>query len=314
MLSLVIPVYKNAANIAALVEALGDLHDRLGGAFEAVLVVDGSPDDSYLLLKDALPRQRYRSSLIMLSRNFGSFSAIRAGLAAARGERVAVMAADLQEPPELILEFDRLLRTGDVDVVIGQRTGRADPWLTRLFSATFWALYRRWIQRDLPPGGVDIFGCNDKIRRELVRFSEVNSSLVGLLMWVGFRRAFVPYVRRQRAAGRSAWTFSRKVRYLTDSMFAFSDLPIRVLLLAGMAGVATSCAYAAVVVIAKLVFSITPPGYAATIVLVAFFGGLNCFGIGVLGGYLWRTFENSKQRPAYIVLSTESFNEQSRTS
>jgi glycosyltransferase involved in cell wall biosynthesis len=314
MLSLVIPVYKNAANIGALVEALGGLHDKLGGAFEAVVVVDGSPDESYLLLKEALPRQRYRSSLIALSRNFGSFSAIRAGLAAARGERVAIMAADLQEPPDLILEFDRLMRGGDVDVVIGQRTRRVDPWLTRLFSAIFWAIYRRWVQPDLPPGGVDIFGCTDKIRRELVRFPEVNSSLIGLLFWVGFRRAFVPYMRRERTAGRSAWTFWRKVRYLTDSLFAFSDLPIRLLLAAGTVGLAISGAYAATVVIAKLVFSITPPGYAATIVLVSFFGGLNCFGIGVLGGYLWRTFENSKQRPPYIVLSTESFNEQSSAS
>ncbi len=309
MLSLIIPVYKNAANIPALVEALGKLHDDLNGALEIVLVVDGSPDDSYLLLREALPRQRFRSSLIALSRNFGSFSAIRAGLAAARGERVAVMAADLQEPPDLILEFDRLLRQGDVDIVVGQRTGRADPILSRLFSKAFWAMYRRWIQRDVPPGGVDIFGCTDKIRRELVRFTEVNTSLVGLLFWVGFRRAFVPYARRPRAEGRSAWTFRRKLRYLTDSMFAFSDLPIQLLLLAGMSGLAISGAYATIVMIAKLIFSITPAGYAATIVLVSFFGGLNCVGLGVVGGYLWRTFENSKHRPTYIVLSTESFNE-----
>ncbi len=311
MLSLIIPIYKNAANVPALLEALDKLHDDLNGALEVVLVVDGSPDESYLLLREALPLKRYRSSLIALSRNFGSFSAIRAGLEAAHGERIAVMAADLQEPPELVLEFDRRLRQGDVDVVIGQRTARADPMLSRFYSRIFWGMYRRWVQRDLPPGGVDIFGCTDKVRRELVRLTEVNSSLVGLLFWIGFRRSFVPYVRRSRTAGRSAWTFSRKLRYLTDSMFAFSDLPVQMLLLIGMLGLAISAAYASVVVVAKLVFSITPPGYAATVVLVSFFGGLNCFGLGVLGGYLWRTFENSKQRPAYIVLSMESFNEQS---
>jgi hypothetical protein len=120
----------------------------------------------------------------------------------------------------------------------------------------------------------------------------------------------VPYARRPRAHGRSAWTFQRKLRYLTDSMFAFSDLPIRLLLLVGMAGLAISAIYAAIVIIARLMFAVTVPGYTATVVLVSFFGGLNCLGLGILGGYLWRTFENSKHRPAYIVQSTESFNDQ----
>jgi polyisoprenyl-phosphate glycosyltransferase len=307
MMSLIVPVYKSEANVPALLAALDSLNTELGGDLEAVLVVDGSPDDSYLRLREALPRQRHRSNLIALSRNFGSFSAIRAGLAAARGDRIAVMAADLQEPPELIVEFDRQLRSGEVDVVVGQRTGRADPWMTRLFSSVFWGIYRRWIQRDVPVGGVDIFGCTSRIRDELVKLPEINSSLVGLLFWIGFRRVAVPYVRRPRQIGRSAWTFGRKLRYLTDSMFAFSDLPIRLLFLAGLAGLATSVIYATVVVVAKLMFSIQVSGYAATVVLVSFFGGLNCVGLGVVGGYLWRTFENSKQRPSYIVLSAQSF-------
>jgi len=310
MLSLVVPIYKNAANIPPLLEALGRLHEALGGALEAVLVVDGSPDDSYLQLREELPQQPYRSSLIALSRNFGSFSAVRAGMAAARGDRVAVMAADLQEPPELIVEFDRLLQQGDVDVVVGQRTGRADPLLARLFSAMFWAIYRRWIQREVPAGGVDIFGCTDKVRRELLRLTETNSSLVGLLFWVGFRRVSVPYARRRREIGRSAWTFARKLRYLSDSMFAFSDLPVRLLLLVGAGGLLTSLVYATWVITLKLVFGVPVPGYTATVVLVAFFGGLNCFGLGLLGGYLWRTFENSKRRPNYVVMSQESFNDE----
>ncbi len=162
MLSLIVPIYKSAANIPGLIEALGRLHQDLGGAVEMVLVVDGSPDESYRLLQEALPKQPYRSTLVALSRNFGSFSAIRAGLAVARGERLAVMAADLQEPPELIVEFDRVLRGGDVDVVVGQRTGRADPAVARLFSNLFWSIYRRWIQPEVPPGGVDISAAQRK--------------------------------------------------------------------------------------------------------------------------------------------------------
>jgi glycosyltransferase involved in cell wall biosynthesis len=309
MLSLIVPIYKSAANIPALMEALVRLHAELAGAVEMILVVDGSPDESYLLLRDELPRQPFHSTLLALSRNFGSFAAIRAGLAVARGERMAVMAADLQEPPELIVEFDRLLRAGDVDVVVGQRAGRADPLVSRAFSRVFWGVYRRLVQREIPAGGIDIFACTAKVNRELIRLDEANSSLVGLLFWVGFRRRLVPYVRRRREIGRSAWTFAKKLRYLSDSVFAFSDLPVRLLMIIGILGLATSTIYASIVVGLKLLYSIPVPGYAATIVLVAFFGGLNCFGLGLLGGYLWRTFENSKGRPSYIVMSTESFND-----
>lgn len=307
MLSLVVPVYNNAANIGPLMEALDGLFDDLQGELELVCIVDGSPDDSHARLGEHLPRQRFPSQLLALSRNFGAFSAVRAGLAAARGTRLAVMAADLQEPPELIVEFDRLLRSGEVDVVVGQRLGRADGWWTRLTSGAFWTVYRRWVQPEMPPGGVDVFGCTDKVRRELVRMEETNTSLVGLLFWAGFRRAAVPYWRRPRAIGESAWTLRKRLAYLSDSLFTFSDLPIRALLAVGALGFAISAAYAAIVTIAKLFFSIPVPGYAGTVILVSFFGGLNSFGLGVLGGYLWRTFENSRHRPSYIVMSMESF-------
>jgi len=307
MLSLVVPVYKSSPNIPALMEALDRLFDDLGGDLELVFVVDGSPDDSHARLGDCLPRQRFRSQLLALSRNFGAFSALRAGLAAARGDRLAVMAADLQEPPELIVEFDRVLRSGQADVVVGQRVSRADSFWSRLSSGLFWAIYRRWVQREMPPGGVDVFGCTDQVRREIMRLEETNSSLVGLLFWTGFRRTNIPYGRRARTVGQSAWTLRKKLKYLSDSLFTFSDLPIRLLLAFGTLGLATSALYGTLVFFAKLFLSIPVPGYAGTVMLVSFFGGLNSLGLGILGGYVWRTFENSLRRPSYIVMSTESF-------
>jgi hypothetical protein len=117
----------------------------------------------------------------------------------------------------------------------------------------------------------------------------------------------VPYTRRERHSGRSAWTFGKKVGYLMDSVFSFSDLPIRVLLRTGALGLLLSVALAAVVLVAKLTGSIEVPGYAATVLTITFFGALNCFGLGVIGGYVWRTFENTKGRPAFIVASAERF-------
>lgn len=307
MISVVVPVYRNAESIAALLDALANTHRALGGGLEVVFVVDGSPDDSYLRLAAALPAAPFRSQLLLLSRNFGSFSAIRAGLAAGTGEHFAVVAADLQEPPELVVEFARRLAAGGCDVVLGQRTGRADPLLSRAAAGAFWGLYRRLVQPELPPGGVDVFGCTRAVRDQLVRIGELNTSLVGLLLWVGFRREVVPYARRERHAGRSAWTLRKKLGYLTDSVFSFSDLPVRFLFRTGALGLVLSVALAAVVVTAKLLGDIPVPGYAATVLTVTFFGALNCFGLGVIGGYAWRTFENTKGRPSYIVASSERF-------
>lgn len=307
MISLVIPVYGNAQTLDALLEALAGVHRELAGALEVVFVVDGSPDDSYLRLAAALPRAPFRSRLLLLSRNFGAFSAIRAGLEAGTGDRFAVMAADLQEPPELVVEFARRLESGRCDVVVGRRTGRADPLPARLSAWLFWALYRRFIQREVPPGGVDVFGCTRAVRDQLVRMAELNTSLVGLLFWVGFRRESVPYVRRERHAGRSGWTFDKKLRYLMDSVFSFSDLPIRFLLRTGALGLALSVVLAAAVLAAKLHGNIPVPGYAATVLAITFFGALNCFGLGIIGGYVWRTFDNTKGRPNFIVASSERF-------
>jgi glycosyltransferase involved in cell wall biosynthesis len=217
------------------------------------------------------------------------FSAIRAGLAAGTGDHFAVMAADLQEPPELIVEFSRRLTAGTCDVVVGQRTGRSDPLLARASSAMFWRFYRRFIQPEVPEGGVDVFGCTRAVRDEIVRLTELHSSLVGLLFWVGFRREKVPYVRRERLAGKSAWTLKKKLAYLMDSVFSFSDLPIKLLLRIGVLGLLLAAVQAAVILAAKLLGTIDVPGYAATVLTVTFFGALNLLAIGIIGGYVWRT-------------------------
>lgn len=307
MYSLVIPVYGNEGSLPELLLALKDLDRELAGRLEVVLVVDGSPDRSEELLREALPGSGLRARLVVHSRNFGSFAAIRSGLAEGTGPFYAVMAADLQEPPELVLRFFRMLEADDADVVLGTREGRADPLPSRLASSLYWSLYRRFVQPEMPPGGVDVFGCNRLFRDRLLTLEESNSSLVGLLLWLGFRRATVPYRRLPRRHGRSGWSLSRKLRYLMDSAFAFSDLPVRALTFVGAAGLAFSAAFAAIVVLAKLSGLIPVPGYAATVLLIAFFAGLNCFGLGVIGSYVWRAFENTKGRPMAVVMDRERY-------
>jgi glycosyltransferase involved in cell wall biosynthesis len=307
MFSIIIPVYCNAESLKPLLAALDGLIDQVNDTLEVVFVVDGSPDNSFQILQESLPRARFKSQLMLLSRNFGSFSAVAAGLSAARGDFFAVIAADLQEPPELALQFLQALKAGDCDLVLGKREARHDPWVTAFSSRLFWFLYRKLVQRQMPKGGVDVFGCNDLVRQQLLKLNESNSTLVGLLMWVGFRRRTISYTRAARPHGKSAWSFRRKLRYLKDSVFAFSDLPVRLLGFLGIAGLLVAFCLTCLVLISKLTGAITVPGYAASSIIIIFFGGLNSLGIAILGEYLWRTFENTKQRPRYIVYYSGGF-------
>lgn len=307
MYSLVVPVYRNEASIPELLGVLGEMNEKLGRRLEVVFVVDGSPDRSSELLQERLPRCAFRSRLILLSRNFGAFAAIRAGLSEARGPYFATMAADLQEPPELALTSFETLESEPVDVTIAAREGRSDPLLSRWASTLFWALYRSFVQPEMPRGGVDMFGCNVAFRDRLLTLGESNTTLVGLLFWLGFRRKLIGYERRARRHGRSAWTVGRKFRYLMDSVFAFSDLPIRILVFAGAVGLGLSMLLTVTVVVARVSGRIQVPGYAATVVVIVFFAALNTFGLGIIGSYVWRAFENTKERPPSIVMSSQHF-------
>ncbi len=311
MLSIVIPVYRNAESIPDLLAALNDVADIVQCDYsqqtEVVFVVDGSPDNCYFLLERALPQVSFSSKLLLHSRNFGSFSAIRTGLIAASGDYFTVLAADLQEPPELALKFLEKLSTSGCDVVVGCRENRDDPSTSRFASNMFWRFYKKFIIPEIPEKGVDIFGCNRIFREQLTGFEETNTSLVGLIFWLGFKRTEVNYARCSRKHGKSAWTLKKKIKYLLDSIFSFTDFPIRMLTLFGLFGIAISSLLAVVIVLAKLVGSIVVPGYAATVLLIIFFGGINLLGLGIVGAYAWRTYENTKRRPLAVVMKSQSF-------
>ncbi len=299
--SLVIPVYRNEDNIDALVAALEALNAASPAPIEVILVIDGSPDRSGELLVAARATFSFPSRIVFHSRNFGAFPAIRTGLEHASGDIVAVMAADLQEPPELILEFFSVLEGGEAEIVFGERRDRHDGLLRDAASNAFWWLYRKMVIPDVPKGGVDIFAVNREALDTVLRIQEPNSSLIAQLFWIGYRRRFVPYTRRERAAGESAWSFARRLRYMMDSIFSFSDLPILLVLWFGIAGCLLSLLFAIVVAVSRLLGVIDEPGYTSLAVLIAFSASASLAVQGIIGSYLWRTFENTKRRPLRIV-------------
>ncbi len=305
MLSIIVPLYKSEENIPRLLRELERVCLISPVPVELVFVNDGSPDASGSLIQQALPTLSGAAQLIQLSRNFGAFAAIAAGLRHARGDYFTVLAADLQEPPELALDFLEHMRSGAADVTFGIRSKRADPAFSMFASTVFWALYRRLVNPEIPAGGVDVFGCNRKVRDQICSFKEVETSLVGLLFWIGYRRAFVPYDRQPRREGRSAWTFSKKINYLVNSIFNFTDLPIRILLTLGFFGMLLAIVGGVTVLFVRLAGKIHVPGYSAIVLVTLFFGGLTTTGLGIIGQYLWLCLQNTRNRPAFIVGSMQ---------
>lgn len=300
-LCLIIPVYNNEENIALLVAALEKLNSDLWGRLAVTFVIDGSPDLSGAMLVDQQKNFTFSSRILFHSRNFGSFTAIRTGLEFSNGHYFAVLAADLQEPPDVITRMFAILEQNDADVVFGVRASREDGLVRDFFSRVFWALYRKLVMPDIPRGGVDIFACNIVVRDALLSIREPNSSLIAQLFWLGFKRAFVSYERRKRINGKSAWRFTMRIRYMMDSIFSFSDLPILVPLWIGLSGLIVSVCFSFFLIFSHFSGRIDVPGYVTLAVLISLFGSIGMAMQGILGSYLWRTYENSKQRPLRLI-------------
>jgi glycosyltransferase involved in cell wall biosynthesis len=307
--SLVIPVYRNEAflpDVAKAVEGIARDVKTLNGNLEVVFVVDGSPDRSEAWLLEHLPRLALPSQLVVLSRNFGSFAAIRCGLGVARGDHIAVMAADLQEPPSLMTEFFQALARGH-DVAIGTRAGRDDPWADRVSARLFWRTYRWLVQPEMPREGVDVFAVSRAARDALLALNESHSSLVAQLLWIGFPRTEVPYRRLPRRHGESGWTLRKKLAYLFDSIFSFTRLPITLVMLIGFLGTLVFFVVGIALMAARLMGLIAVPGYTAIMVTILFSASLVLLGLGIVGSYVWRTYENTKGRPLGIVRAQRAF-------
>lgn len=299
--STIIPVYKNEESISRLFQALEELSQSLDHVMEVVFVVDGSPDQSFALIKEQMEYSSFPVQLIGHSRNFGSFPAIRTGLKAAKGKYFGVIAADLQEPISLLESFFKSLSANECDVALGRRESRKDARLDSLFSNIFWWAYRKFVVPEMPPGGVDVFGCNQAFRDELLYLEEAHSSLVTLIFWLGFRRKEIPYNRLQRQEGKSSWTFAKKFEYMTDSVFAFTNLPVKLLFRTGVLGL-MGCLFLSVYILyGRLSGAIDVSGYSTTMIVILSLGSINLLGLGVVGSYAWRTFENSKARPLSVT-------------
>lgn len=300
--SIVVPVYHNATSLPDLLTQFQSLASRNPlEDFEFVFVDDGSRDASYEVLCD-LGRREPRMRVIKLSRNFGSNAALAAGLGHAKGDAVACIAADLQDPPELIDEMLVAWRRGS-KIVLAARKGRDDSFVTSLLANTFYALFRRFAIKTMPKEGFDFFLLDGQAVKLINSIQESNVYLMGLILWLGFDPEVVYYRRRDRDAkyGTSMWTLFKKIKYFIDGFVAFSYTPVRACSLLGILVSFFGLLYAIGIVIGRLLFQFRVEGWSSLMVVILIVSGVQMMMIGVLGEYLWRNLEETRRRPRYIV-------------
>jgi dolichol-phosphate mannosyltransferase len=299
--SVVVPVYYNEGSLPHLFAELCGVERQLrarGLELELIFVDDGSGDGSYgELLK--IKAQRPATKVIKLSRNFGAVHASKTALQFVTGDCFVVLAADLQDPPALILDMAERWQAGSKFVICVRRR-RADPRLTRFFARIYYRLLRLTVVRDYPDGGYDL-ALMDRALLPHLQASSKNINPNVFAFWLGFRPERIDYERRKRVHGRSRWTFTKKLKFFLDTMLGFSIVPLRTITVVGLVVALCSAGYGVSVVTHALLGYSEAPGFATLAALICFLLGLLICMLGVIGEYLWRIFDEINKRPEAVI-------------
>jgi len=300
-LSVVIPLYNESGSLGLLHQRLSAVLEAMPlAAYEVVFVDDGSRDGTYAEVA-ALCAIDPALKAIRFARNFGKEAAMAAGLRAASGDVVVLMDGDLQHPPELLPEMLARWREGAMMVTAVRRSRDTDPWLRRQLSRAFYLFFRKVSEVALAEGGGDFRIFDRAVVDAINSLPERTRFMKGITSWVGFRQEEVEFEPEERAAGASAWSMLRLLRYAIDGLSAFSTLPLRVWSVIGLAMAGLSGVYGAWLVVRTIIFGIDLPGYASIMVSVLFLSGIQLISLGVLGEYIGRIFTEVKGRPLFLV-------------
>ena len=303
--SVVAPVCNEEHNLRQFYDAIVAVEGSQDWLMEIIFIDDGSTDRSYELMRE-LHTADPRVKCVRLSRNFGSHAAIVAGFLHCRGQSALILSADLQDPPDLIPTLIRKWQEGN-EVVWGVRESRDDPpTKTFLANVSYW-LIRKVALPDYPKKGMD-FGLFDRrVIDEIARMRETNKFVVGLILWLGFRQAFVPYHRSARQRGTSKWSFARRIKAAVDLFVSFSYIPVRFASVMGLLVSLAALVYGTVLVIRRAVFGLGGEGWPSLMVAILFLGGVQLLTLGILGEYIWRGTEQARARPEYVVMEKVGF-------
>lgn len=299
-LSIVIPVYFNEMNLIDLYDDLREkVFSKLDCEYEVVMIDDGSKDSSYEIMKQLADKDSHIFPY-RLSRNFGSHAAILCGLEKCTGDCAVIKAADLEEPSELVLDMLEKWKDG-YNVVLATREDREGKKKDVFFANMYYRIVRRLALKNMPLNGFDVYLLDRQVIDVLSSLEEKNSALTGQILWCGFRTAEVGYTKKTREKGVSQWTLAKKIRLVTNTLFSFSTVPIRAIEVLGVLSFAIAIVISIVEIIAKLTGRIQVAGWTGLFIFELMSFGIIMIAIGVIGEYIWRSFDASRGRPVFIV-------------
>lgn len=301
-LSLIIPCYFNELNLPITTSVLIENEKKFPNdvTFEYIMIDDGSKDGT---LKELMKfKKSYPNKVVVLklSGNFGAYNAILAGMNYATGNCNVILAADLQDPVELIHQMYEYWLKG-IKLVIANRVDRDEPLFQKIFSNTFHYLIKKLALKNIPSGGYDLVLFDEKLRNEVVKINEKNTNQIYLLSWLGYDFVSIPYMRRKREIGKSQWTMHKKIKLFIDSFVSFSFFPIRIISLTGILLGFISFLYGLFVIYAKFTGHAPLQGWSALMVVLLFVSSFQMIAIGIIGEYVWRAMDASRNRPNFII-------------
>lgn len=304
-LSIIIPCYYNEENIPVTVRELinNEIRFPTDVEFEYVFVDDGSQDQTLQALLAARTQYPDRIRVVELAGNVGSYNAIVAGMAYATGDCMSVITADMQDPPELMVQMYGHWLKG-FKLVIGNRQDREETGLAKRLAETFHWLMKHLALSNIPDGGFDFVFFDRQVADEVLKMHERNSNVFYLMVWLGYTYVNIPYVRRKRQVGKSRWTLQKKVKLFIDSLLSFSYFPIRAISVVGLLLGGIAIIYGLYVIGLGIFAPQSPTGWTTLMVVVLFVSAFQMVALGVIGEYVWRGLDASRNRPLYVVKNT----------
>ena len=301
-LSLIVPCYNEAENVANFQNAVMQAFDNCGYDYEIVYIDDGSTDSTLAELRKLFKAQVCPVKVVSFSRNFGKEAGLYAGLQHASGEYISLIDADLQQRPEIVRDMVEILDTKpEYDIVAAYQDRRGEGKILSFFKKSFYKLSNRLTNINLKADASDFRTFRRCVAESILSLKEYHRFSKGIFAWVGYNTCFIPYTACERAAGVTKWSFRKLFNYAIDGIIGYSTTPLRISTLLGSLTAVAAFIYLIIVILQKLISGIDIPGYATQIVLILFLGSMQLFCIGIIGEYVGRIFEQSKDRPIYIA-------------
>ncbi|HJD14862.1 MAG TPA: glycosyltransferase family 2 protein [Candidatus Enterococcus stercoripullorum] len=300
-ISIVIPCYNEEETIAIIYKELVQVDRKLQDFyFEYIFINDGSTDDTLLKLRQLSKKQNVH--YLSFSRNFGKEAALYAGLKEANGDYVTVMDADLQDPPELLIEMVRILEQGEYDCVGTRRINRrGEPSIRSWFARKFYQLINHIGEVEMVDGARDFRLMTRQMVDSVLELSEYNRFSKGLFAWVGYNTKYLEYENRERVAGQTSWSFWGLFKYSIDGIVNFSEAPLNIASFVGAFSCFASIIAMVFIVVRTLIFKDPTSGWPSLICIILFIGGIQLLCLGIVGKYISKIFLETKKRPIYII-------------